>query len=256
LIQALLGLACGSVVGLSLGLVGGGGSILAVPLLIYVVGVAEPHVAIGTSAVAVAVSAAINLGHHARTGSVKWPCALTFAAAGILGAAVGSSVGKMVDGQRLLAMFVVLMLAVAVLMLRSRGAEGRASVRLGRENLPALLGFGAATGALSGLFGIGGGFLIVPALMAATGMPILFAVGSSLVAVTAFGLATASNYALSGLVDGPLAALFIAGGTLGGVLGSRIARTLSAHKGTLNILFVVLISTVAVYMLVRSLGVL
>src|SRR5579875_3521605 len=98
LTQGTLGLASGSLVGFSLGLVGGGGSILAVPLLVYLVGVSSPHVAIGTSAIAVAASAAANLANHARAGNMKWLCALVFTAAGIVGAFLGSSVGKAVDG--------------------------------------------------------------------------------------------------------------------------------------------------------------
>ena len=127
-------------------------------------------------------------------------------------------------------------------------------MRLNRENLPKLLASGLATGALSGFFGIGGGFLIVPALILATGMPILYAVGSSLVAVTAFGLTTAANYAVSGLVDWSLAALFIVGGVLGGLLGARSANALSGRKGALSTVFAVLIFAVAIYMLIRSLG--
>ncbi len=111
--QGVLGLASGALVGFSLGLVGGGGSILAVPLMVYVVGVPEPHVAIGTSAIAVAANAAINLSNHARGGTVVWSCALTFAAAGIVGAFAGSILGKMMDGQKLLALFALLMLVIA-----------------------------------------------------------------------------------------------------------------------------------------------
>ena len=81
--QGALGLASGALVGFSLGLVGGGGSILAVPLMVYVVGVSDPHVAIGTSAIAVAANAAMNLSNHARNGTVRWSCALMFAAAGM-----------------------------------------------------------------------------------------------------------------------------------------------------------------------------
>ena len=91
LLQGGLGLFSGSLIGFSLGLVGGGGSILAVPLLVYVVGVGDPHVAIGTSAVAVAANAATNLLTHARHGNVKWACASVFAAAGVVGAFIGSS---------------------------------------------------------------------------------------------------------------------------------------------------------------------
>ena len=252
LVQGGLGLASGSLVGFSLGLVGGGGSILAVPLLIYLVGVANPHVAIGTSAVAVAANAAMNLLNHARAGTVKWRCASTFAAAGIAGALVGSILGKLMDGQRLLALFAILMRGVAGLMLRGRGTAGDADVRLNRENLPRLVGSGLAAGALSGFFGIGGGFLIVPALMASTGMPILYAVSSSLVAVTAFGVTTAASYATSGLVDWTLAGLFIAGGVAGGLVGARSAQGLAGKKGALNTVFAALIVAVALYMLARS----
>ena len=114
-------------------------------------------------------------------------------------------------------------------------------------------GLELATGVLSGFFGIGGGFLIVPALMLATGMPIINAVSSSLVAVTAFGLSTAASYAWSGLISWELAGLFIAGGLAGGLTGTRLARSLSAERGTLNIVFASVIILVALYMLTRNL---
>ena len=117
--QTVLAIVSGSVVGFSLGLVGGGGSILAVPLLVYVVGLDNPHIAIGTSAIAVALNAASNLAMHARSGNVKWYCAGVFAAAGVAGAFLGSTLGKMMDGQRLLALFAVLMMVVGALMLRA-----------------------------------------------------------------------------------------------------------------------------------------
>ena len=252
--QTVLAIASGSVVGFSLGLVGGGGSILAVPLLVYVVGLDNPHIAIGTSAIAVALNAASNLAMHARSGSVKWYCAGVFAAAGVAGAFLGSTLGKMMDGQRLLALFAVLMMAVGALMLRRRASVGDSTVVLSRQNLPKLLALGLMAGMLSGFFGIGGGFLIVPGLMLATGMPILNAVGSSLVAVTAFGLTTAGNYAWSGLVDWPLAGLFVAGGLLGGLLGAGLAKSLAGRRGALTAVFAVLIFAVAAYMLVRSLN--
>jgi uncharacterized membrane protein YfcA len=132
-LHALLSVASGSLVGFSLGLVGGGGSILAVPLLVYVVGVSSPHVAIGTSAVAVAVSAAANLAGHARARTVKWPCALVFALSGVVGAAAGAQLGKMVDGHRLLMLFGVLMVVVGVTMLRPRKSGGNADVELTRR---------------------------------------------------------------------------------------------------------------------------
>lgn len=244
----------GSLVGLSLGLVGGGGSILAVPLLVYVVGVASPHVAIGTSAVAVAANAAANLFNHSRAGNVRWPAALTYAGAGAVGAAAGSTVGKTVNGQALLALFAVLMIVIAVMMLRKRNSGGSSRIVLDQATVIKLVGIGLVTGMLSGFFGIGGGFLIVPGLMLATGMPIIEAVGSSLVSVTTFGATAAINYASSGLIDWTLAGVFVAGGLGGGIIGSRLAGRLSKTKGALNIAFAVIIIAVAIYMLFRSVG--
>lgn len=118
--EFLTATASGGLVGFTLGLVGGGGSILATPLLLYVVGIAQPHVAIGTGAVAVSVNAYANLISHARKGHVHWRCAILFALVGAAGALVGSTLGKMVDGQRLLFSFGLLMLLVGALMLRPR----------------------------------------------------------------------------------------------------------------------------------------
>ncbi len=250
--QYLLGGVSGTLVGFTLGLVGGGGSILAVPLMVYLVGVASPHVAIGTSALAVAANAAANLVPHARQGTVKWRCAGMYALAGVAGAFAGSTIGKAFDGQRLLFLFALLMLVVGVLMLRSRSDPGNPDAVCQRENAPKVIAYGSATGLISGFFGIGGGFLIVPGLMASTGMPMINAVGSSLVAATAFGLTTAINYALSGFIDWGLAAAFIGGGVLGGVAGAAASRRLSAHKGALNTVFAALIFGVALYMLSKS----
>lgn len=250
--QVALALFSGGLVGFSLGLVGGGGSILATPLLLYVVGVASPHVAIGTGAVAVAANALASLASHGFAGHVKWRCAGVFAAFGVAGAFVGSTIGKSMDGERLLALFALLMIVIGAMTLRRRGSIGDPAVRLSRENAPmlALLGFGA--GALSGFFGIGGGFLIVPGIIAATGMPMIYAVGSSLVAVAAFGAATAANYAASGFVDWALALTFILGGGTGAWLGMKASARLAAKKGALDAAFAVVIISVGSYMLLRS----
>jgi uncharacterized membrane protein YfcA len=252
LLQYGLGAFSGSLVGFTLGLVGGGGSILAVPLMVYLVGVRNPHIAIGTSALAVAANAAIGTINHARSGTVKWRCALMYAGAGIAGAVVGSTAGKALDGQKLLFLFAVVMVVVGVLMLRDRRAIGDEGAQCIRENAPKVLGFGLGTGVFSGFFGIGGGFLIVPGLVASTGMPIINAIGSSLVAVTAFGLTTAFNYSLSGFVDWPLAFVFIGGGIVGSLTGTRIAKWLSGTAGFLMTVFAVLIFVVSAYMLWKS----
>ena len=241
----------GLAVGLVLGLIGGGGSILAVPLMVYVVGVASPHVAIGTSALAVAANAFAGLANHARAGTVKWPCGLSYAAAGVIGALGGSTLGKNFDGQKLLFLFALLMIVIGILMLRKRKSPDDAGVRLNSRIAPRLLTYGLGTGLFSGFFGIGGGFLIVPGLIASTRMPMISAVGTSLVAVTAFGIATAANYAFSGYVDWTLAIIFIAGGLVGSLGGAAAARRLSA-SGTLTKIFVGVIFAVAFYMLWQS----
>lgn len=250
--QDLLSVASGSAVGFVLGLIGGGGSILAVPLLIHVVGVPSAHVAIGTSAVAVALSAAANLAGHARAGTVKWPCALVFALAGIGGAATGAQLGKMMPGGPLLGLFGALMVIVGLSMLRPGRPDGDAEVALNRASartlLPRLALWGFAVGTLSGFFGIGGGFLIVPGLIGATAMPLLNAIGSSLVSVTAFGLTTATSYALSGLVDWRLAATFVAGGILGGVFGIALTQRLATYKRALSLTFAAIVISVGLSM--------
>ena len=149
-IQYLLGGFSGGLVGVTLGLVGGGGSILAVPLMVYLVGVPSAHVAIGTSALAVAVNAATGLIGHARAGTVKWRCGGMYAAAGIAGAFAGSTAGKAFDGTHLLFLFALVMVAVGIVMLRGRKAEGVPGAQCNRENAPKVLGFGLVTGIFSG----------------------------------------------------------------------------------------------------------
>lgn len=148
-VQAVLAALSGTAVGFTLGLVGGGGSILAVPLMVYVVGVKSPHLAIGTSALAVAANALAGLGNHARAHNVNWRCGGTYALAGVLGAFAGSSLGKAVDGQKLLFLFALLMLVVAGLMFRGRGDTGVEGVVCNRDNFPKVASFGFGTGTLS-----------------------------------------------------------------------------------------------------------
>jgi uncharacterized membrane protein YfcA len=248
----LLAVFAGALVGLILGVIGGGGSILAVPLLVYAVGVKSPHVAIGTSSIAVALSAFANLIDHARRDHVCWPVAILFAICGVVGAAFGSTLGKHTDGQRLLVLFGVLMVVVAASMAMRTGGGAKANVRLERGDAPWIIGIGFVVGALSGFFGIGGGFLVVPGLVAATSMTMIIAIGSALVSVTAFGLTTAVNYALSDLIDWRLVLLFVGGGIAGGLAGGRLATALATEKRALSILFAVVVATVGVYVVVRG----
>jgi uncharacterized protein len=254
---AILSILSGSMVGLSLGMVGGGGSILAVPLMAYLVGL-SPHLAIGTSAVAVAANALAALAGHARTRTVNWSCAMVFAVTGVIGAATGAEIGKRIDGQALLAAFGVLMIVVAGLMLRSRQGGHNAAVRLTRASaralLPPLALIGFAVGGLSGFFGIGGGFLIVPGLVAATSMPLLNAIGSSLLSVFAFGATTAVSYAISGLVAWPVAGLFVLGGLAGGYAGIETATALAGRRHQLTIVFSAMVALVGAYVTAKGLA--
>ena len=250
--QEALAVLSGGAVGFSLGLIGGGGSILAVPLLLYVVDIDDPHVAIGTSALSVAANAFANLFGHWRAGNVKWSCAVAFALAGVVGAAIGSTLGKLVEGQQLLFLFALAMIAVGVAMLRPRATAGDPDVRMTGGIAIRLIAIGLVVGAVSGFFGIGGGFLIVPGLMLASGMPILNAIGSSLFSVGSFSMTTAINYALSGLIEWVIALLFIAGGIAGGYLGMRAAMKLAANRRSLTLVFAGIIFAVAIYMLART----
>ena len=254
LVQSALALLSGSLVGFTLGLIGGGGSIMATPLLLYVVGLA-PHAAIGTGALAVSVNAFANFAGHARSGNVQWRNAILFAIIGMAGAAAGSTLGKTFNGQRLLFLFAILMVVVGVLMLRrgrARVKPGEIEAEGGRSSLVRVAGAALAVGALSGFFGIGGGFLIVPGLLFSTGMPMIQAVGSSLLAVGTFGLTTAANYALSGLIDWLVAAEYIVGGIAGGLIGLRLAVLLAPRKAALNQVFAAFVFVVAAYMLYRN----
>lgn len=257
LLHPALAILCGAVVGFTLGLVGGGGSIMATPLLLYVVGL-SPHLAIGTGALAVSANSFVNFGGHARCGNVRWRSAILFALIGMVGAAIGSTLGKTFDGQRLLFLFAMLMIAVGIMMLR-RGARPAAPSVAQEERLTAtavtkVAAAALLVGMLSGFFGIGGGFLIVPGLLFSTGMPMILAVGSSLLAVGSFGLTTAVNYGWSGLVDWPVAAEYIAGGIAGGMLGMRLCNRLAPRKAALNKVFAGLVFVVATFMLYRNVG--
>ena len=178
---------------------------------------------------------------------MKWPCASVFAAAGLIGSLLGSSLAKQVDGKRLLLLFAIAMAAIALSMLRRPRSEGDPDIHITWPLVARLTPIGVVTGFAAGFFGIGGGFLIVPGLMFAIGMTLSNAAASSLVSVALFGAATSFNYAISGLVDWPVAALFIVGGVVGGILGLRGAQALAVRAVLARRLFAGLILVVAAY---------
>jgi len=213
-------------------------------LLLYVVGL-SPHLAIGTGALAVSANAFVNFASHAKAGNVRWLTAGMFAATGVIGALIGSTVGKAVDGQRLVLLFAFMMVAIGLLMLRPRRGGGTALAPITVPMGARILGIGLCVGLLSGFFGIGGGFL---------SMPMINAIGTSLLAVGIFGLTTALNYATSGFVDWAVAAEFIGGGVIGGWFGMKAACHLAAQRNTLNRMFAALVLGVAAYIIWRETG--
>ena len=172
LVQYVIAAGCGAAIGFTLGLIGGGGSVLAVPLLVYVVGVKDPHVAIGTSAFAVAVNAAFSLWNHAphRLGEMALRRHLRRGRNGRRHCRLDDRQGF--DGQRLLFLFALAMIMTGVMMLRGRGSPGDAAVECTRgPRAAASPPSDSSTGLFSGFFGIGGGVLVVPGLVGSTGMP-------------------------------------------------------------------------------------
>jgi uncharacterized membrane protein YfcA len=239
----------GMLIGLLLTLFGGGGSVLATPWLIYVVGLTDTHAAIGTSAAAVAVNAATGLAAQARAGRVKWPCAITFGIAGLAGALVGAQLAKQIDGKSLLMWFAVAMIAIAISMLLPKKIEGDPTVRLTPVMVFKLAPVGLLAGLAAGFFGIGGGFLIAPGLMASTGMTLANAAASSLVSVSLFGGATSLSYAASGHLIWPLFGALVIGGAAGTLAAMPLAKVLESRTALARTVFALMVIAVAIFIL-------
>ncbi len=241
--------AAGLASGLSLGLVGGGGSIIAVPLLVYLVGLSV-HQAIGVSLVAVGVSSLVGAAEHWRGGRVRPAIALAMALPGFPGVYVGSLLNSMVPSKPLLLGFAALMYVMAGRM--AYGARKTPSRRegYGRSLVRAAVA-GFAVGVLSGFFGIGGGFLIVPALNIAVGLPMHEAVGTSLLIIFFNGLSGLVSYHLQGRPLNPVVTgFFVAGGAVGSAAGARIAGRVSGR--TLTLAFSALVASTATYIVLRE----
>jgi len=270
-IEYMLSIIAGLVVGFSLGLIGGGGSILAVPLLLYFVGLGYlypqgtpqsnevDHLVIGTTALAVGLNAYINSFMHFKKGDVKVKQGILFTIPGIIGSFIGASVGLLVHGSSLLFFFGILMIVVAVLMWRNKGKPARPVDDVMKEiessckiRYDRILPTGFAVGLLSGFFGIGGGFLIVPGLIFSAGLCMLRAVGTSLIAVGTFGVVSAIRYTMAGEISVLISLLYLAGGVAGGYLGTKIAT--SIPRGMLRKIFAIIIILVAIYLMYQNIG--
>ncbi|MGW2700488.1 sulfite exporter TauE/SafE family protein [Streptomyces sp. NPDC001340] len=242
----VLALAAGAVIGVALGALGGGGSVLAVPALIYLLGF-TPVAATTASLVIVTVTSATALSAHARDGHVRWRTGLLFAAAGIVPAMLGGALAGRLPAGALTAAFAVVAGTAAVRMLRPRAAaETAVPVRQDRAAAA-----GAGLGAVTGVLGVGGGFLAVPALVSVLGMRMRDAVGTSLLVITANSLAALAMRAgtadgLDWAVIGPFAGAAV----LGAWDGKRLGAKVSGHA--LQRTFALVLLAVAAYMMIDT----
>lgn len=207
-------------VGITLGLLGGGGSILTVPLLVYVAGM-DTKEAIATSLLVVGVTSAVGAISHARAGRVQWRTGLTFGVAGMAGAYAGGRVAEYIPGEWLLIAFALMMTATAVAMLRPRREIDPSQAP---DHLPTtrVLLDGLVVGLVTGLVGAGGGFLVVPALALLGGLPMPVAVGTSLVVIAMKSLAGLGGYLASVSIDWQMAAMVTAAAVVGALIGGRL----------------------------------
>ena len=219
----LLAVPIGLAIGLLLGLLGGGGSILAVPALVYVLG-QDVRSATTTSLLVVGATALAGVLAHARGRHVAWHCALAFGAIGGVGALAGTALNRNLDEHLILVLFALVLLAAAWAMLRQRPPVQARAQRGWMTVFPIALGVGV----LTGFFGVGGGFLIVPALVVLLGMPMELAVGTSLLVIALTSALALSAHLASGAIQWPIAVAMtgsaIVGALAGSTVGGRVAQ--------------------------------
>jgi hypothetical protein len=252
----------GLLIGAALGALGGGGSILAVPALVYGLGLPVSE-AIPTSLLVVAITAVTAAWAHVRAGTVWMRTAVTFASVGVVGSFMGAWLGHRVDGVVVLGGLAVLMVVASVGMWRRGGtpatpvpdveassADGTGVATRARTSvakLPQVLAAGFGLGVLTGLFGVGGGFLIVPTMVLLLGVPTPAAIGTSLVVISVNAFAGFLAHLGMGPVDLGVAGAFAAGGVVGAFVGQCAGSRVSA--GTLSRAFAVLVMAVGSYTL-------
>lgn len=250
--EALLALPFGLAIGLSLGLVGGGGSVLAVPVLVYVLGQGVKE-ATTSSLLIVGATSLVGGLDHARGGRVRWRLVLGFGLAGAPGTVAGTVLNRAVGSETLLFAFSLLLLAAAYAMIRRRGdgeGRGRGEDPRGRTLWLNAVPAGLGVGVLTGFFGVGGGFVVVPALTLIFGLGMAVAVGSSLFVIVLMSAAAFAAHLSSGQVDWTVAGAFTGAAMVGVVGGSRLGERLSGRR--LSQGFAVLLVLVAAFLIVRS----
>ena len=250
LLPFLLSVLSGIVVGVILSLTGGGGSILAIPLLVYVVGMKDPHSAIGTSALAVGITAFVSMLKHRSHGHVRFRTGIVFAIPGIAGTVAGSHMAFLTPPNYLLILFALFMMFVGAKMFTTKPAVFTEHFHTKNLHVKKVSIVGFLVGIAAGFFGIGGGFLVVPALISSTGLNIIDAIGTSLVPVSLFGLSTASSYFFENKIDWITALAFSVGGLLGVLIGTRFSARVS--KTALTKGFSIFVISVAIYMIVKT----
>ncbi len=234
----------GVLIGLALGMLGGGGSILTVPILVYILQ-QDPHSAVATSLVIVGANAVLGAWLHRRDGHVKLPQSLIFGAIGIPAAFAGARLSRFLTGPMPLVLFALLMLVIAFIMLRGGLAVRHAAAR-GPVWWKVALG-GTGVGFLTGFLGVGGGFLIVPALVLLLGMEMADAVGSSLVVIAINSGAGLLGHLSDSALPWGLIGVFVAAGMVGLLVGTRLTRLLAPQR--LRQSFAMFVAALAVVLL-------
>ena len=250
--HVVLSIVLGAIVGFSLGLMGGGGSILTVPLLVYAVGESVLP-AIGTSLAIVGLSALIASVGHLREHRVAVKTGISLGLTGTVGAVAGSWLGQLMPGRQILFLFALLMLMVAALMSHGASRVTRDESDTGdiaARPWPLIVTTGMAVGVLTGFFGVGGGFVIVPALVIVLRLPMRLAVGTSLLVIAINSGAALATHLRYGGIDIETAAFFVIGGGIGSLLGIRLAGRVPEDR--LRQIFAAGLVMVALYLLARN----
>lgn len=237
-------------VGLSLGLLGGGGSILTLPILRYVLEM-EAHQAIAVSLFVVAVTSAVALVPHARSGRVRWKSGVAFGLSGMVGSFLAGRAAGLLPGAILLVLFGVMMLAAAFAMMRPRPSGPEEESADAPLPIGKIVADGLLVGFTTGLVGAGGGFLVVPALVLHGGLPIRVAVGTSLVVIAMQSAAGVAGHLLDVEIDWVAAGAVTALAVLGSVLGARLVARVSPAR--LRALFAWFVLTMALFFLGQEL---
>ena len=243
-----LELALGFAIGLSLGLLGGGGSILTVPALVYFIG-QTPHAAVTTSLAIVGANSLMGASFHRAQGTLDWTVALVFGGAGMLVAYFASGISKMLPPAVLLIAFAMLMLVIGIVMLVRRKNVDQ-TLRAARP-LWIVLASGAGVGLLTGVLGVGGGFLIVPALVMLVGLPMQAAVGTSLIVIAMNSLAGLAGHLSTEPFNIVLTLVFTLAGLAGTFAGAQLSKRLPAQK--LQKAFAWFVIALAIFLLVDNL---